>query len=67
MKELRTDPARERAKWHTGLYVRAKNSNGNWGDYDISQLTRNSLLEWLRAEPGRAESVVLLMVWGAET
>jgi hypothetical protein len=46
---LRTDPAREGEPAHsvTGIYVRAQDSGGHWGSFDIAELTRESLLAWL--------------------
>jgi hypothetical protein len=33
----------------TGIIVRALNPDNQWGDYDIGQLTLDSLMKWLRA------------------
>lgn len=45
----------------TGIYVRAKHENGHFGSFDIAELTRESLLVWLRSRGGYnpwAEDVV---------
>jgi hypothetical protein len=65
MKRLQTNPARERSiEWHefTGCYVRAFDSRGCVGNFDIAQLSADSLLAWLREQPGRAEQVVLMLL-----
>jgi hypothetical protein len=45
----------------TGVYVRAKNGE-TWVNADVAELDRESLLEWLRASPTRAEEMVLIMM-----
>ena len=51
----------------TGIYIRAKH-DGKWGSYDISYLTKVSLLSWLKSHDGNnpwAEDVVgILMGYG---
>lgn len=45
----------------TGIYVRAKHVDGGFESVDISQLTKSSLLNWLRSRGGNnewAENVV---------
>lgn len=45
----------------TGIYVRAQDEKGKWGNADIVELERDSLLAWLRAHGGdnpMAENVV---------
>lgn len=64
MSELRTDAARERETWNTGILVRARDSAGQWGNFDIGQLDTRSLIEWLAAEPHRAIQVVQILLWG---
>lgn len=62
---LRTNPDRERAlQWceFTGVYVRAFDSAGRVGNFDIAQLCEESLREWLREQPQRAEQVVLMLL-----
>ena len=49
----------------TGIYVRAKNPDGNWVDSDISELDKASLHTWLRSRGGEnewAESVVFMLL-----
>jgi hypothetical protein len=60
MNELHVDPARIDMT-NTGFFVRAIH-DGKWGSHDISALTRQSLLDWLRSRGGEnewAEDVVL--------
>jgi hypothetical protein len=63
MQDLKIDPQRA-ADYpdSTGYYVRAVNDNGAWLSSDISTLDRDSLLAWLRADPMRAESVLLKLM-----
>lgn len=53
----------------TGIYVRAKHVDGGFESVDISQLTKSSLLNWLRSRGGNnvwAENVVgLILGYGA--
>lgn len=35
----------------TGIFIRAKKDN-KWGSYDISELTKESLLSWLKSRGG---------------
>ena len=61
---LRTDPLRENSPSSTGIFVRALNSDGRWRSVDIVNLTRDSLISWLRSRGGFnpwAESVVLTL------
>jgi hypothetical protein len=63
--ELKTDICREGCSLDTGIFVRAKKSDGTWDSVDISELTVDSLLEWLRSRGGDnkwAESVVLQLL-----
>jgi hypothetical protein len=49
----------------TGIFVRAMLPDGSWDSVDISHLTAESLLEWLRSRGGKnawAENVVLTML-----
>lgn len=49
----------------TGIFVRAKDPNGQWVNADIWQLDRDSLIEWLRSRGGDnpwAEQVVCLLL-----
>ncbi len=60
---LQTDP--ERQSGDTGIYVRAQDINGKWGSFDICELTRASLLEWLKSRGGDnpwAENTVLILL-----
>jgi hypothetical protein len=63
--ELRVDPNRsEKLADSTGIYVRAIYL-GKWGSYDIAQLDKESLLEWLRSRGGDnpwAEDVVGILL-----
>lgn len=45
----------------TGIYVRARDASG-WGTYDIAQLTRESLMTWLRSDDRLAERVVAMLL-----
>jgi len=56
---------------HTGIFVRAKlqstnaADNGKWGPHDIADLTRESLVAWLRSRGGHnewAEQTVLILL-----
>lgn len=65
--ELRTDP--ERVEQYdgegTGIFVRAKDSEGRWTNADILHLDLPSLRAWLRSRGGEnewAESVVEILL-----
>jgi hypothetical protein len=69
MNELIIDETRfaEKEKWEgTCIYVRAKGNHG-WDSVDISLLTKESLLDWLRSRGGNnpyAENTVgILLGW----
>lgn len=52
--ELTPDPervAREDLHGLTGIFVRAKHE-GKWGNFDIAELDKPSLLAWLRSRGG---------------
>ena len=51
MKELTTAPDREVEELEdaTGIYVRARFSDGTFGNVDIAQLDAESLDHWLRS------------------
>ncbi len=59
---LKVDSRREGDVRHaTGICVRAQNPDGSWASADIYELTKGSLLEWLRSRGGEnplAENVV---------
>jgi hypothetical protein len=63
--ELRTDPKRiGRYQDKTGIVVRAKGPQG-FEPFDIAELSRASLLEWLRSRGEKnewAESVVMYLL-----
>jgi hypothetical protein len=49
----------------TGVFVRAKNSDGRWDSVDIAYLDKSSLLSWLRSRGGNnpwAENVVGILL-----
>jgi len=49
----------------TGIYVRARGSDGSWGSFDIAHLEKDSLQRWLRSRGGNnpwAESVVYTLL-----
>ena len=49
----------------TGIFVRAKTSEGKWDSFDILVLTRESLFDWLRSRGGSnewAEQCVALLL-----
>jgi hypothetical protein len=52
----------------TGIFIRARTARGKWHSCDISCLTKESLLKWLRADPGaedrlsRTEAVVCILL-----
>lgn len=61
---LHVDPERLEFADLTGIYVRAK-LNDKFGTYDIAQLTKDSLLEWLTSRGGFnpwAEDVVGILL-----
>lgn len=49
MSDLVIDESRRDQDESTGIYVRAKNSEGHWEAIDMACLTRESLLEWLHS------------------
>lgn len=62
--ELRVDPSRADAyEGYTGIFVRALGVDEKWGNADIAQLNRISLIAWLRKngekESSLAERIVL--------
>lgn len=65
---MKTDPAREdkdEYRQKTRIYVRAQNKEGRWGAYDIAELDKASLNEWLRSRGGDnpwAEEVVAVLL-----
>ena len=63
--ELTVDPTRSYLCADTGIYVRAKNSDGKWVSADIYELDKASLHTWLRSRGGEnewAESVVFMLL-----
>ena len=64
--DLRVDPNREEYQHGTtGIYVRARMGGGGWGNADIAELDRISLLRFLRSRGGAnlwAENTVLAML-----
>jgi hypothetical protein len=64
MKELIIDPNRTDLP-ETGIFVRAKNTAGEWDSIDIAHLTRESLFDWLRSRGGDnpwAENTVAILL-----
>lgn len=65
-KSLTIDPFRKNDQAdRTGIYVRAQDKDGNWGNFDIAQLDGPSLLAWLRSRGGEnpwAETVVATLL-----
>lgn len=62
--ELREDRTRLHLP-ETGIPVRALRDLGgqpSWGPVDISHLSKESLVTWLRSEPELAERVVLMLL-----
>lgn len=45
----------------TGIFVRAKRDD-LWDHFDVAELTQESFLAWLRADPARAERFVLQLL-----
>lgn len=73
LNELIVDPERFEANKgvadSTGIFVRARWPNDApsdgvrfWDSHDIQNLTKESLLEWLRSRPNFAEDTVLLLL-----
>ena len=64
-KELKIDPElADDVFKQTGIFIRAKH-NDNWGNYDIYQLTPESLLDFLRSRGGEnrwAEGTVFALL-----
>ena len=65
--ELRVDPDRQKEFEFsgTGILVRAKDSDGKWGSFDIVHLDKESLLSWLKSRGGDnryAEDVVGILL-----
>lgn len=61
---LKIDPSRKGEKL-TGIYVRAE-VDGKFAAYDIYELDKTSLIEWLRSREGKnawMESVVLHLLY----
>jgi len=62
---LRFDAERSGMHGATGIYVRAKNADGHWGNADIAEIDRVSLFRWLRSRGGEnlwAENTVMLLL-----
>lgn len=65
MSDLHIDIDRVGITRRSGIYVRARGVNGRWRSVDISELTHESLLQWLREQGGdntRAEDTVGLLL-----
>lgn len=63
--KLKPDPARAYRHGDTGIYVRAQKPAGGYGNFDIAELERESLLAWLRSRGGAnlwAENTVLILL-----
>ncbi len=59
---LRADPERRRLP-ETGIFVRGMGEDGRFDAIDISHLTKESLVEWLRSKkPVFVEGVVLALL-----
>lgn len=61
MSDLMVDP--ERLDLETGIFVRAVH-NGEWGSYDIAELTKESLMDWMRYHDDVFRTRVVLLVLG---
>jgi len=62
---LFVDSARADYESGAGLYIRAEFPDGKWGAADIAQLTKGSLLSWLKSRGGDnpwAEDVVGILL-----
>lgn len=63
MSDIEALPERSAYANNTGIYVRAKCA-GKWGAHDISELSEDSLLAWVRADGGcnaKAENTLLAL------
>lgn len=64
--QLKIDEERYQGAWDaTGICVRAQRENGTYETVDISSLTKESLLVWLKSEGGDnrfAEDAVGIML-----
>lgn len=62
---LKIDPQRD-AEDPTGIYVRAQHPDGKWDSVDLSNLTRQSVVDWLEdkavANPAYPIQVVLALL-----
>ena len=61
----KTDPDRPH-HGTTGIYVRAIGTDGQWGNYDIAELDRESLDSWLRSRDSidwPINVVMILLGW----
>lgn len=47
----------------TGLFVRAR-FNDAWGDYDLAELDRESLLAWISSKPPATVASIVLVLMG---
>ena len=60
---MRIDPNRE---WHmpgTGIYTRARGSDGQFGSFDIVNLDKESLMEWMKSkEPEFLRNLVAMLL-----
>ena len=62
---LLIDDARNQSNCLTGIYVRARDAEGKYGNFDIAHLALPSLMTWLRSRGGAnpwAESVVATLL-----
>lgn len=71
MANYETDPEREGDTFHnlTGIYLRAKGTNGKRGSYDIAELRECDVRHWLKTEGGDnplAENIVVNHMLGHE-
>ena len=49
MADHKTDPERVSLRDATGVYDRAIGNDGRWGSYDIAELNRDSLVDFVRS------------------
>lgn len=63
---LKTDSEREiNYNGYSGILVRAVGKDGKWGSFDIAELTRESLIAWLKSHGGdnpHAENTVAVLL-----
>lgn len=61
-KEMKIDPKRIGQWGESGIFVRAQDPDGKWGSFDLVELDKESLLQFLNLKPSMAINVVGILL-----